>query len=148
MELVLWASTQVPPSPVSISTESDSADAKAAKVRLLIVEDDFLVADELEHTLTNAGYEVVGVAASADEAVELTRTHDPAVVIMDVRLNGSRDGVDAAIEIFNQFGIRCIFATAHADEHTLQRARSASPLGWVQKPYPARSLIELIAKAI
>ena len=63
---------------------------------------------------------------------------------MDIRLAGRRDGVEAALKLFRSFGIRSIFASAHADPDTLKRAAPASPIGWLQKPYPADVLLRLI----
>src|SRR5260370_21893954 len=72
--------------------------------RILVVEDDFLVAAEIEIALSDAGFDVAGVAASADEAVELAQSRRPALVVMDVRLAGQRDGIDSPVEIFRQLG--------------------------------------------
>jgi DNA-binding NarL/FixJ family response regulator len=116
--------------------------------RILVVEDDFLVAAEIEIALSDAGFDVAGVAASADEAVELAQLQRPALVVMDVRLAGQRDGIDAAVEIFRQLGIRCIFATAHYDQHSLERAKPAMPLGWLQKPYSMDSLVNAVRRAL
>ena len=113
---------------------------------MLVVEDDFLVAGELEHWLSHAGFEVVGPATTADEAVNLAREAKPDVVVMDIRLAGSRDGVDAAIEIYRSLGIRSVFATAQSDARTRARGEEANPLAWVAKPYsPAGLVTELKA---
>ena len=112
--------------------------------RLLVVEDDYLVGMELEAGLADAGFDVLGVAATADEAVALTRRLKPELIVMDVRLAGARDGIDAAIEIYRSTGIRSLFATAYADPATRARAAASAPLGWISKPYT----IEAIAAAI
>jgi DNA-binding NarL/FixJ family response regulator len=109
--------------------------------RVLVVEDDFLVAGELVHWLARAGFEVVGPAASADEAVRLAREAKPDLIVMDIRLAGARDGVDAAIEIYRSLGIRCVFATAHSDPRTMARGREANPLAWIAKPYSPSGLV-------
>ena len=116
--------------------------------RLLIVEDDFLVANEIEIALSDAGFDIAGIAASANEAVELAESQRPALVVMDVRLAGERDGIHAAVEIFRTLGIRCIFATAYYDQHLLERARPAMPLGWLQKPYSMVSLVNAVRRAV
>jgi DNA-binding NarL/FixJ family response regulator len=67
---------------------------------------------------------------------------------MDVRLDGPRDGIDAALELFRVHGIRCIFATAHHDLHARRRAKPAAPLGWLPKPYTMPSLVELVRQAL
>jgi len=125
------------------------ADLRPAKngrnsFRVLIVEDEYLVASELEAALTAAGLEVVGVAASAEEASVLAAAHSPSLAIMDIRLAGKRDGVDSAVELFRDYGLRCIFATAHADDEERHRAAAAKPLAWLQKPYSIASVLALI----
>lgn len=121
--------------------DADGALRAATQARVLIVEDDFLIALELEHRLLDAGFEVVGTAMTADEAIGLAKSEKPDLAIMDIRLAGRRDGVDAAIELFSTYGIRSIFASAHADNETRKRAAPASPVGWLQKPYSAEDLV-------
>jgi two-component system, response regulator PdtaR len=116
--------------------------------RILVVEDNFLVASQVEMALSDAGFDVSGIAASAEEAMELARIQKPALVVMDVRLIGERDGIYAAVEIFQKLGIRCIFATAHYDQHSLDRAKPAMPLGWLQKPYSMISLVNAVRQAL
>jgi DNA-binding NarL/FixJ family response regulator len=128
------------------STGSDERTEPPA--RILVVEDDFLVAAEIEIALSDAGFDVAGVAASAAEAVELAQSQRPALVVMDVRLAGGRDGIHAAVEIFQKLGIRCIFATAHYDQHSLERAKPAMPFGWLQKPYSMDSLVNAVRRAL
>jgi two-component system, response regulator PdtaR len=114
--------------------------------RILVVEDDFLVANEIEVALSDAGFDVAGVAASADEAVGLAESQRPTLVVMDVRLAGEHDGIHAAVEIFRKLGTRCIFATAYCDQYLLERAKPAMPLGWLQKPYAMFSLVNAVRR--
>jgi two-component system, response regulator PdtaR len=116
--------------------------------RILVVEDDFLVASEIEVALQAAGFTVTGVAASADEAIALAQGDAPDLAIIDIRLHGTRDGVDAALVLFREHAIPCIFATAHADEAVRARAAGASPRGWLQKPYTMPLLIEVVRRAL
>ena len=130
------------PAPVRArDAAAGSARDTSKPLSVLIVEDDFLVALAAEAALREAGFEVAGVAASADEAIAEAAANHPSLVIMDVRLAGRRDGIDAAIELFREHGIRCVFATAHADTEAHLRAKPARPLGWLQKPY---SMLELV----
>src|SRR3954452_7257575 len=87
----------------------------AKQARILVVEDDYFVAMELEHHLQQAGFDVVGVASTAEEAIRIGAAERPTLAIMDVRLVGRRDGIDAAIELSSKFGVPSIFATAHGD---------------------------------
>ncbi|HWA89831.1 MAG TPA: response regulator [Rhizomicrobium sp.] len=116
--------------------------------RLLLVEDEFLIALTLESDLKENGYEVVGIAGTADEAERLAGRERPDLVIMDIRLAGPRDGIQAALAIFEQTGIRCVFATAHADAQSKARAQACAPLAWLQKPYGRGTLIETVETAL
>jgi DNA-binding NarL/FixJ family response regulator len=130
--------------PSSQKTGKDGRGTKPGDLRILIVEDEFLIALELENRLLDAGYKVVGIAVTATEAVAMARAEQPDLAIMDIRLAGRTDGVEAAIELFGTFGVRSVFASAHADAETRKRAAPARPIGWVQKPYSAEALIRLI----
>ncbi|MBV9220823.1 MAG: response regulator [Methylobacteriaceae bacterium] len=121
---------------------------KATRARVLIVEDEYLVALQMETELTNAGFEIVGIASSADEASALAAAHLPALAIMDIRLRGPRDGVEAALELFAKHGIRSLFVTAHYDPDTRRRAQPAEPIGWLPKPYSMPLLIAQVRAAL
>jgi DNA-binding NarL/FixJ family response regulator len=114
--------------------------------RILIVEDDFLIAADARSALAEAGFTVVGVAASAEEAIQIAAARQPALVIMDIRLTGRRDGIELALELFRRQRLRCIFATAHIDEEAKKRAEPAQPLGWLPKPYTSASLVALVQR--
>ena len=137
--------------PQALFAREDSARSDKlteSPARILIVEDDFIVATEIETALSNAGFDVAGVAAFADEAVALAESQKPTLAVMDVRLGGERDGIHVAMEIFRKLGIRCIFATAHYDQHSLERAKPAMPFGWLQKPYSMVSLVNAVRRAL
>lgn len=112
--------------------------------RVLIVEDDYLACIDLEESMLDAGIDVVGTAHSAEQAVELAKQHRPTLVVMDVRLQGSRSGIDAAKEIFAELGIRCIMATANDDPRLAEQIAPAHPLSWVHKPYQTQEIIALV----
>jgi DNA-binding NarL/FixJ family response regulator len=116
--------------------------------RILLVEDDFLVAMQMESALAEAGFEIAGIASSGEDAIELALSERPRLAVMDVRLAGRRDGIDTALQLFAEHGIRCIFATAHHDEHARRRAAPAAPLGWLHKPYTMASLVDLVRSAL
>jgi DNA-binding NarL/FixJ family response regulator len=115
---------------------------------ILIVEDDYLVALQAQGALAEAGFELLDVATSAEEAIRLAGNGKAGLVVMDVRLAGRRDGVDAAIELYRDHGIRCIFASAHYDPITKNRAEAAMPLGWLEKPYSAASLVAMVRRGL
>jgi DNA-binding NarL/FixJ family response regulator len=137
------------PSSIVFSRDDGSGAGKApAPSRIMIVEDDFLVAFDMEAALTEAGFMIAGVASSAEEALELAEAHRPVLAVMDIRLAGQRDGIDAALDLFGTHGIRCVFASAHHDEGTRARAQPARPHAWVTKPYAMASLIEAVRVAL
>lgn len=134
----------IPPPPQVKNAVKDMTNAAG----VLIVEDDFLIGMQTENALNDAGFHVVGTAATAEEAIVLARHCNPSIAVMDIHLDGPRDGIDAAGELFRELGIRCIFATAHVDERTRARAEPFAPLGWLAKPYTMASLIALVRQAV
>jgi two-component system, response regulator PdtaR len=135
---------QNPPPPAE---EVREMEGKQTPPRVLVVEDDFLIAMQTEVALTAAGFEVVGPATTAEDAVTLAREAQPTLAVMDIRLASTRDGIDAARQLYQDFAIRCIFATAHDDAHTRGRAEPYAPLGWLPKPYTMASLVAVVAEA-
>lgn len=111
-----------------------------APLRILIVEDEVFVAMDAEAILVAAGHEVVSMAASADEAIAKTAQFMPELVLMDIRLIGPRDGIDAALEIKRRFNVPIIFVTANTDPVTHARAMQAKPLAIIPKPFSPRDL--------
>lgn len=124
------------------------APAQDRSRRILVVEDEYFIALEVEQWLTDAGHEVVAVAASADQAVAFAIEKRPELAIMDIRILGERDGVDAAREIFQRTGIRNLFASAHVDDAVRRRAAASRPLGWLEKPYTQEEFLNALAAAI
>jgi len=102
----------------------------------------------MEAELIDAGFAVVGIATSAEEAIEFAAAEKPHLVVMDIRLDGARDGIDAALEIFRRNGIRSLFASAYSDAETRRRADPCVPLGWIAKPYPMRALVAAVRDAV
>ena len=131
-----------------LSPRPQPLDASRTKPRILLVEDDYLVGMEVEAGLRDAGCEVIGVAATAEEAVRLAEKERPRLVVMDIRLAGDRDGVDAALEIHRRLGIRSLFASAHGDPEVRARAEAARPLGWIGKPYRIPALVAAVRDAL
>ena len=113
-----------------------------------MVEDDFLIGLQTVAALVEAGFNVIGSAATAEEAIALAKAQQPTLAVMDIRLASERDGIDAARELFKELGIRCIFATAHDDPHTRRRAEPYAPLGWLAKPYTMTSLVTSVVEAL
>ena len=118
------------------------------KAQILVVEDDNIVVMELEDTLQNLGYAVSAVASYGEEAIEKAAERRPDLVLMDIRLKGDVNGIDAAEEIRERFDIPVVYLTAYADEDTLQRAKITEPYGYIVKPFEERELRSAIEMAL
>jgi CheY-like chemotaxis protein len=116
--------------------------------RILLVEDEIWIALDLERILVAAGYEVVRLAKEEMEALRLAETTRPSLVLMDVRLRDGSDGIDAATKIYEKFGIRSIFLSAHLDDDTRRRAAAAHPYAFIEKPFELSALLRQIGAAL
>jgi DNA-binding NarL/FixJ family response regulator len=114
--------------------------------RILIVEDEFLIALTAEEALLAEGFEVVGVAATFEQAIEIADRERPDLELMDIRLASARDGVEAAIELRRRFGLAWLFTSANHDPENVARAQAAEPAGWLPKPYAIESLVAAVRK--
>lgn len=110
------------------------------KIKILIVEDEGIVAKDIQAMLKSLGYGVSGVASSGEECLKKTEETRPDLVLMDIMLKGKIDGVEAAKRIKNRFDIPVIYQTAYADENTLLRAKITEPYGYILKPFSEREL--------
>ena len=110
------------------------------KARILIVEDEAIIAMEIENQLQSLGYEVTSVVNTGEKAVEKTEADQPDLILMDIRIKGDKDGIDTAEKIRNKFGIPVIFSTAYLDEERIERAKITMPFGYVLKPIQERDL--------
>lgn len=115
---------------------------------IVIVEDEVVVAMELESRLIDLGYRVSGTAGTGTEALELTKRTMPDLVLMDVRLSGDMDGIEAARAIRDRHNIPVVYVTAHADDETLQRAKLTFPFGYIVKPFSEQDLRAAIEVAL
>jgi CheY-like chemotaxis protein len=111
---------------------------------VLIVEDESIVALDLERSLAARGYTVSAVVGSGEAALAAVRADPPDVVLMDIRLPGAMDGTAAAGAIWEQFGVPVVYVTAHGDEETLAKVTATAPYGYVLKPFdPAQVHVAL-----
>lgn len=117
-------------------------------LRILIVEDDSLIALSVRSVLEGLGYAICGIAASEPEAIALAEQTRPDLTLMDVRLRGPVDGVDVAQRLRTEFGVRSLYLSAYADHQTMTRITATYPLGFVQKPYSAGQLKSALDLAI
>lgn len=119
-----------------------------AKARIMVVEDEALVALDLTAKLRQLDYEVPAGAFSGEEAVQQAQILQPDLVLMDIRLAGEMDGVEAAQQIRRSLDIPIIFLTAYSDDPTLERAKGAEPMGYLIKPFEQRELYTTVEMAL
>ena len=117
------------------------------KIKILVVEDESLVAKDIQNMLRGLGYEVMGVFSTGEEALVALRESDPDLVLVDIVLKGKIDGIVTAERIWETYGIPVIYLTAYADETTLLRAKVTEPFGYILKPFNERELQTTIEMA-
>ena len=109
-------------------------------IKILVVEDEVIVAEDIGFRLKKLGYIVTATVASGEEAIEKVAENRPDLVLMDIVLKGDMDGVTAAEKIRNRVDIPIVFLTAYADDQTLQRAKLTNPFGYIIKPFQQNDL--------
>ena len=119
-----------------------------AKRSVLVVDDEFLIAQGLRLQVEDMDLAVCGTAATADDAVALAQAHRPAIVLMDVRLHGDKDGVDAALAIHDTVGSKVIFITGSSEPSTIDRIQLDHPTAVLFKPVSDRQVRAAIENAM
>ena len=115
---------------------------------ILVVEDEALVARDVQNRLISQGYGIAGWATSGEDAIAEAEKSSPDLVLMDIRLKGKVDGIEAAEQIREKNDIPVVFVTALADDDTLDRAKVADPFGFILKPFSERDLHSTIELAL
>jgi two-component system, response regulator PdtaR len=110
------------------------------KPNVLIVEDEVLVARDIEITLKKHGYSISGKAISGEEALKKVEKTKPDIILMDITLKGDIDGIETAEIIKEKYGIPVIYLTAHEDKEKLSRAKITEPYGYIIKPFYGKQL--------
>lgn len=118
------------------------------RVQILVVEDEKIIALNLKENLESLGYSVVGITASGEQAIAKATELRPDLVLMDIRLKGNMDGIEAAQQIWERLQIPVIYLTGHSDESTLARAKITAPFGYILKPVKERELSVAISIAL
>jgi PAS domain S-box-containing protein len=119
-----------------------------ANAQILVVEDEVIVAKDIQITLKNLGYAVSAVVSSGEDAIKKAAATHPDLVLMDIVLEGAIDGLEAAENIRNNFDIPVVYLTAYSDEKTLHRAKITEPYGYILKPFQERELHTTIEMAL
>jgi PAS domain S-box-containing protein len=128
----------MPASTVDLESIDNSADRVTSSI--LIVEDEVIVAEDVRRRLEEMGYHISGVVSRGEHALREVRANRPDLILMDIGLKGTIDGIEAAKSILDEEDIPIVFASAYSDDATLRRAKSIDPFGFVLKPFDEREL--------
>ncbi|MFY7899572.1 MAG: response regulator transcription factor [Chitinophagaceae bacterium] len=112
-----------------------------SQIRILIVEDEPLIAVDIEQILTNINFEVSAIAFTPEEAIKQLKTNTPDAILLDINLDDTKDGIDIAEIINQQYQLPFIFLTSHADRATLERAKKTKPAGYIVKPFDEKDVL-------
>jgi CheY-like chemotaxis protein len=118
------------------------------KAKILVVEDQNIVALNIRNKLKNLGYTVPGTASTGEEAIRKAELTNADLVLMDIMLKGDMDGIEAAREIKSRFKIPVLYLTAYTDDETLERAKMTEPAGYISKPFKEEDLHSNIEMAL
>jgi len=118
------------------------------KIKILVVEDESLVARDILNMLQSLGYDPMGVVSSGEQALVKAAASPPDLALMDIVLKGEMDGIAAAEKLWEDFGIPVIYLTAYADDTTFERAKLTKPFGYLLKPFEERELQTTIEMAM
>ena len=119
-----------------------------AAERVLIVEDENVVALFLQKKLQNLGYDTVYVVSSSEKALEIAQEKRPEVVLMDINIEGDMDGIETADILMNKYDLVVIYLTAYSDQQTVERAKATEPYGYLIKPFEPREIKVAIDMAL
>lgn len=117
------------------------------KVKVLVVEDEVIVAEELVQLLTIEGYDIIGRATSASQALQLCRQNPPDIALLDINIDGDRNGLTLAAELSRQYEMSFIFLTAYDDQKYIKQAAELSAHSFIIKPFQSKSLLASVRMA-
>jgi len=118
------------------------------KVKIMIVEDESIIAFDIKRTLIGLGYETSDIVETGEEAIKLAGEYKPDLILMDILLKGDIDGIEAAKKILDLYQIPVVYLTAHEDDDTLNRTKTTKPYGFILKPFQDRDLKATIRMAL
>jgi len=118
------------------------------KQKVLVVEDEGIIAADIQNTLEKLGYEICGVVDSGEKAIEAAGQKHPDLILMDILLRGDIDGIDTAKKILEQYRIPVVYLSAHEDDKTIDRTKDTHPYGFVLKPFSERDLKATLKMAL
>src|SRR5271165_1109347 len=118
------------------------------RASVFLVEDEGIIAHNIQSDLRKAGYKVAGAADSGRDALEQIAISRPELILMDIRIRGDMDGIELARRVQEQFDVPVVYLTAHSDMETLQRAKVTGPFGYLAKPVQQSTLSTSIEIAL
>ena len=118
------------------------------KLKILIVEDELVIAEDLKETLEELGYTVCGIAVSSKEALALIEEKSPDLALLDIQIKGGKDGIELAAEINANYRLPFIMLTSHADLPTINRVKEVNPYGYLVKPFNEKEILAGIELAM
>lgn len=118
------------------------------KLNILIVEDELIIAEDMNTMLSKMGYHVMDIALDAQEAIQFLEAHKPDLILLDIRLGGKKDGIELAEEINEKYSIPFIFTTSFGDGETIERAKKVKPINYLIKPFKPEQLFTSIEIAM
>ena len=119
-----------------------------SEIRVLIVEDEVPIANDIAETLKGIDYQVSGIAYNSDKAFYELKYNCPDIVLLDINLEGEKDGIDIAQLIRSHYEIPFIYLTSYGDKHTLDRAKLTRPMGYIMKPFDEADLFSTLEIAL
>jgi len=121
---------------------------KRRKLRILLVEDEIIIARDIKNMLIELGYFVWGPVSSGEEAIQIVKEKNPSLVLMDIKLKGELDGIEASEYIHKITNIPIIYITSHTDDQTFNRAKKTNPQGYLVKPLEKFEIKNIIDQTI
>ncbi|HEB62060.1 MAG TPA: response regulator transcription factor [Bacteroidetes bacterium] len=119
-----------------------------SEIKVLIVEDEVLIANDIAELLEDEGYTISGIAYNSKKALELLRQNKTDIVLLDIELNSELSGVDLAKTINHQYHLPFIFLTSFSDRATLEKVKSTNPMGYLVKPFEEKTLMTTMEIAL
>jgi PAS domain S-box-containing protein len=132
----------------AVTNQIESSVEQTQTVKILIVEDEGIIARDIRDCLENLGYQVPAIATTGEEAIQKATDLHPDLILMDIRLKGEMDGIQAAEQIWNVLQIPIVYATGFSDRDTLERAKLTHPFGYILKPIEERELYAAVETAL
>ena len=113
------------------------------KIKVLVVEDEWIVSQEITEILESNNFEVIGQAADAKKALELVSSNPPDVALLDINIKGEIDGIELAKSLRSKFSLAIVFLTAYSDNQSVNRAKEVNPQSFLVKPFNEKNVIIL-----